>query len=123
VFTLPPFIAQWCDSVVGAFTMFRRIERYHIDLEVTDAARVKRLVSLPSIAPHLTPEAQRILLPAEGRGAGADQIDVAIAALPDLAALLCKLETRAISAEARLSSDPFDPQRTREARAEQRCSR
>jgi hypothetical protein len=32
--TLPPFVAQASGSVVGSYTMFNRIERYHVELSV-----------------------------------------------------------------------------------------
>lgn len=52
--TLPPFIAQASGSVVGSFTMFARVERYHIGLEVVTAGGA-RAVKLASLAPHLHP--------------------------------------------------------------------
>lgn len=118
--TLPPFIAQASGAVVGSFTMFARLERYHIELEVV-TAEGGRKVTLASLAPHLTPEARRILLPADGYAVGADQIDLTVAGLADIAALLCAVHPQARRARVRLLRDPFEPRLTSASEAQQRC--
>jgi hypothetical protein len=118
--TLPPFIAQASGSVVGSFTMFARLERYHIELEVMTAEGA-RAVTLATLGPHLTPEARRILLPAAGYAVGADQIDLTVAGLADIATLLCALHPHAESARVRLVRDPFEPRRGSETQARKSC--
>jgi hypothetical protein len=105
---VPPFAAQASGTVVGSYTMFNRIERYHLDLTTTTTRGDER-VTVRSIAPHLSAEARRILLPADGYAAGADQLDLTLAGLADLAQLLCSLDPAATRARARLVRDHFDP--------------
>jgi hypothetical protein len=109
--TAPPFVAQAAGSMIGSFTMFNRLERYHLELWI-ETARGKREIPFQSLAPHLSPEAARILLPAEGYGVGADQVDLVAAGLPDLARLGCALYPEAESARVELTRDPFDAQRS-----------
>jgi hypothetical protein len=105
---LPPFVAQATGTVVGSYTMFNRLERYHIELYKLTRGGEER-VSVRSVASHLSPQAKPILLPADGYSVGADQIDLTIAGLPDLARLLCKLDPKATAARVTLTRDPFDP--------------
>jgi len=114
--TLPPFVAQASDSVVGSFTMFERILRYHVELSAETPAG-ERKVTLKSLALHLSPEARVILLPADGVAAGADQVDVVAFGLADLAELVCKVHPDARRARARLTDAAFEgaAERVREA--------
>ena len=82
---------------------------------------VERRVDVRTIAPHLSPEARAIVVPAGGRAVGADQVDVVAASLPDLARLICALYPGADSARARLSRDPFDAARESRSSAEVPC--
>ncbi len=115
---LPPFVAQATGTVVGSYTMFNRLERYHLELSKTKAG-VEERVRLRAIARHLSPQAKPILLPADGYSVGADQIDLTIAGLPDLARLLCRLDPKATATRVTLTRDPFDPSQSvvREATA------
>jgi len=99
--TLPPFVAQASGSVVGSYTMFNRIERYHVELGVV-LPEGERRVLLRSLAQHLTHESRPILLPADGYAMGADQVDVVAETLPALARLCCELYPAARAAHARL---------------------
>lgn len=96
---LPPFAAQAVGSTVGSYTMFGRLERYHLELT---ASTPDGAVAVPVrvLAPHLTREARIILLPAAGFGIGADQVDVVREGLVDLARFVCDFEPRALSARA-----------------------
>lgn len=118
--TVPPFVAQASGSVVGSFTMFNRIVRYHLDLSVVGSDGERR-VSVRSLAPHLSPEARPIVLPAEGYAVGADQVDVVATGLPEFARLLCDLHPGAHRARARLVQDPFDQRDTLVRSAEVPC--
>lgn len=117
---VPPFVAQASGSVVGSFTMFNRIERYHLELwlETPEGARQVRLRTL---APHLSRDAARILLPAEGFAVGADQVDLVADGLTDLARLVCSLHPEARAASVRMVRDPFDASRASETRAQLAC--
>jgi hypothetical protein len=119
--TLPPFVAQASGSVVGSYTMFNRIERYHVELGVV-LPEGERRVLLRSLAEHLTPESRPILLPADGHALGADQVDVVAETLPDLARLCCDLYPEARAARARLLRGPVDATRTREQASELMCA-
>jgi hypothetical protein len=118
--TLPPFVAQASGSVVGSYTMFNRIERYHVELSVV-LPEGERRVPLRSIAPHLTHESRPILLPADGYALGADQVDVVAETLPDLARLCCELYPGARAVHARLLRGPVDVTRTHEQTSELTC--
>jgi hypothetical protein len=118
--TLPPFVAQASGSVVGSYTMFNRIERYHVELGVV-LPEGERRVLLHSLAEHLTHESRPILLPADGQALGADQVDVVAESLPDLARLCCELYPSARTARARLLRGPVDATRTREQTSELTC--
>jgi hypothetical protein len=113
-------VSQASGSVVGSFTMFTRIVRYHLELRVREDG-VERRVSVHSLAPHLSRAARPILLPAEGHAIGADQVDVVAHGLFDLARLLCDLHPRAERARATLTQDPFDTLKTLERAAELGC--
>jgi hypothetical protein len=117
---LPPLVAQASGSVVGSFTMFTRIVRYHLELRVREDGADRR-VSVHSLAPHLSRASRPILVPAEGLAIGADQVDVVAHGLPDLTQLLCKLHPRAERARATLTQDPFDAQKTLERTADLAC--
>lgn len=117
---LPPFVAQATGTVVGSYTMFNRLERYHLELHKTKPGGEER-VTLRSIADHLSAQAKPILLPADGYSVGADQIDLALAGLPDLALLLCALDPEATRARATLTRDPFDPSQSASKEATVSC--
>ena len=118
--TVPPLVSQASGSVVGAYTMFHRVVRYHLDLGVVEHG-TERAVSVRSLAPHLSRPARPILLPADGQAIGADQVDVVANGLPDLARLLCNLYPGSERARARLTQDPFDTRETLERSAELSC--
>jgi hypothetical protein len=118
--TLPPFVAQASGSVVGSYTMFNRIERYHVELGVV-LPEGERRVLLRSLAEHLTHESRPILLPADGHALGADQVDVVAETLPDLARLCCELYPRARAARARLQRGPVDGTHSRAQTSELTC--
>ena len=120
--TAPPFVAQASGSVVGSFTMFHHIVRYHLDLSVVGSDGERR-ISVRSLAPHLSREARPIVLPAEGYAVGADQVDVVATGLPEFARLLCDLHPDALRASARLVQDPFDARQTLVRSAELPCPR
>jgi len=117
---LPPFVAQARGSVIGSYTMFHSLSRYHVELAVVVEGQERR-VEMRSVAPHLSPEARTIVVPAGGRAVGADQVEVVAASLPDLARLLCALHPGAERARAGLSRDPFDATRVSESSAEVAC--
>jgi hypothetical protein len=117
---LPPFVAQAQGSVIGSYTMFHRLSRYHIELGAVGPDGERR-VELRSVAPHLSREARVILLPAGGQAVGADQVEVAEAALPDLARLVCAVTPGSSFGRARLSRDPFDAALTTHQSAEVAC--
>jgi hypothetical protein len=118
--TLPPFVSQATHSVVGSFTMFHRVVRYHLDLEVSEHSRSRR-VTVRSLAPHLSRMSRAILLPADGHAVGADQVEVVASGLGDLTRLLCDLNPQAQTARARLTQDPFDAKRASERSADRIC--
>lgn len=119
---VPPFLAQATGTVIGSYTMFNRLERYHLALTV-DTAEGTRRIQLRSVARQLSPEARRILLPADGHGVGADQVDLIVPGLSDLAAWLCALEPEATRARAVLSRDPFEPARVSSVEHAVTCAR
>jgi hypothetical protein len=118
--TVPPLVAQASEAVVGSYTMFHRIVRYHLDLGVVEQG-TERAVSVRSLAPHLSRPARPILLPADGQAIGADQVDVVANGLPDLARLLCDLHPGSERARVRLTQDPFDTRETLERSADLSC--
>ncbi len=117
---LPPFVAQAQGSVIGSYTMFHRLSRYHLELGSVGPYGEQR-VELRALAPHLSREARVILLPAGGMAVGADQVEVAEAALADLARLVCAVTPGSKLGRARLSRDPFDARLTTEQSAEVAC--
>jgi hypothetical protein len=118
--TVPPFVSQASGSVVGSFTMFHEVSRYHLDLEVSEGGR-PRPVTVRSLAPHLSRMARSILVPADGIAIGADQVEVVARSLSDLSRLLCDLHPYAEAARATLRRDPFDDRRARERSHERSC--
>ena len=118
--TVPPLVSQASGSVVGSYTMFHRVVRYHLDLGVVEQS-TERAVSVRSLAPHLSRPARPILLPADGQAIGADQVDVIANGLPDLARLLCSLHPGSERARARLTQGPLDTRETLERAAELSC--
>ncbi|HEY3501074.1 MAG TPA: hypothetical protein VGK73_40550 [Polyangiaceae bacterium] len=118
--TLPPLVAQASGTVIGSFTMFERILRYHVELSVRTQQGDEKIL-LRSIASHLSPEARTILLPADGMAIGADQVDLAAAGLADLATLACRLRPGASAARAVMTDAPFDSKEERVREASVRC--
>jgi hypothetical protein len=103
----PPLVSQATGSVVGSFTMFSRLEGYHLALRVV-APSGARPVRVASLAPHLSSEARYMLLPAQGHAVGADQVDVVEFGLRDLGRLLCQLNSDATSACVKLEREQLD---------------
>jgi hypothetical protein len=118
--SLPPFVAQATGSTVGSFTMFNRLERYHVELHALSPGR-DAVVPLRTLSAHLTREAKRIILPAGGWAIGADQVDVVGAGLSDLARWVCAIEPSATFGRAVLLRDPFDPKQRVRREASERC--
>lgn len=117
---LPPFVAQARGSVIGSYTMFHSLSRYHVELAAVLDGQERR-VEMRSLSRHLSPEARLIVVPAGGRAVGADQVEVVAASLADLARLVCALHPGAERARARLSRDALDATRGRESTAEVPC--
>jgi hypothetical protein len=85
--------------------MFTRVERYHLELSAELPGGSRRI--LPSeLEPHLSRDARRVVLPAEGYGFGQEQVQLLAQALPDLARLACELEPSARSVSLRLFHAP-----------------
>jgi hypothetical protein len=109
-----PLVAKALGSPVGRYSMFMRIERYHLDLFV-HTKQGERAVSLDSIAPHLYRDSFGILLPARSTAVGADQVDLVEGGIGDIAELLCRLHPEAESARVRFLRGLIDePLRIRE---------
>jgi hypothetical protein len=83
-----PLLAHASSSVVGAYSMFGHLERYHIEVQISGEAG-KRQVSLRSLAPHLSRDAREMLLPADGNAIGADQVRLVAGGLGHIARLVC----------------------------------
>jgi hypothetical protein len=96
----PPFFARACGTSVGAFSMFSRMERHHLEIELVGASGVRPL-ALERLRPHLSRDARQIVLPAAGYPLGADQVDLLAGGLDDLARLACELDTGATAARVR----------------------
>jgi hypothetical protein len=101
----PPFVARALGSGPFAFAMFTRIERYHLELDAELPGGWRRL-SLSELSPHLSRDARRVLLPAQGYGFGQEQVQLLAQALPDIARLVCELEPTARSVSLRLFHAP-----------------
>jgi hypothetical protein len=96
----PPFLALLSGSSVGAFGMFARLERHHLEIDVVLPSGSRRF-ALRRLAPHLSRDARRIVLPADGYPLGADQVELLAGGLHDLGRLTCELETAATLARVR----------------------
>jgi hypothetical protein len=116
----PPFVAQASGTFVGAFTMFSRLERYHLELGIVTASG-EEPVNLSTLRPHLSRDARRVILPAQGYAVGADQVDVLAGGLVDIARLVCELRPSANAAQVRLYRGPFGRRETALTQAEQPC--
>ena len=103
--TLPPFLARALGSGPLSFGMFAEVERYHLEIRAELAAGSRRL-RLAELTPHLSRDAARVVLPAEGYGFGHEQVQELRAALPDLALLVCQLEPTASSVTLHLFHAP-----------------
>jgi hypothetical protein len=86
----PPFVARALGSGPFAFAMFTEVERYHLELRVLEPTGWQQL-RLSELAPHLSRDAARVVLPAQGYGFGREQVQLLGQALPDLARLVCQL--------------------------------
>lgn len=117
-----PLLARGFGSVAGRYSMFTRLERYRIELEVRTPKGPER-VRLRELKPHLSQEAQRILLPADGYALGADQVDLVAGGLGDLTVLLCTLRPDANSAKARLLRGSLRERTLHPQHVELRCPR
>lgn len=102
-----PLLSRLLGTPVGAFSMFERLERYHLRLYARTPAGVRE-VPLRTLAPHLSRAARRIVLPAQSNAIGADQVPLLAGGLDDLAVLVCKLEPGATSTRAELTRTPLD---------------
>src|SRR5688572_8950405 len=96
----PPFLARACGTRIGAFGMFARLERHHLEIEVVRPSGSNRL-ALGRLVPHLSRHARLIVLPAAGYPLGADQVELLAGGLHDLARLVCELEPFASAARVR----------------------
>ena len=101
-----PMISRLLRTPVGAFSMFERLERYHLRLFASTPSG-EHEVRLRTLGPHLSLSAQQIVLPAENNAIGADQVPLVAGGLDDLAALVCKLEPGATSTRAQLTRTPL----------------
>ena len=97
-----PFLARALGTMWGSFGMFQRVERYHLELSV-QTARGNEPVSLSMLAPHLSRDARRLILPAAGHAFGTDQIELVEGGLDDLGALVCQLRPEAVAVDLRLT--------------------
>jgi hypothetical protein len=102
----PPFVARAVGSGPFAFGMFTRVERYHLELHVQEAGGWREL-ELRELAPHLSRDAARVILPARGYGFGQEQVQLLGGALPDLARLACRLRPAARSVRLELFHAPL----------------
>jgi hypothetical protein len=102
----PPFVARAFGTGLGAFSMFTRLERYHLELSVETPSGSER-VAVPSLAPHMSRDAAQVILPASSYGFGQEQIDELEAGLGDLGTLLCALRPDARAARLRLFRGRF----------------
>ena len=109
---LPPFVARALGSGPFAFAMFTRVERYHLEVHAELPGRSRRL-SLSELEPHLSRDARRVVLPAEGYGFGQEQVQLLAHALPDIARLVCELEPTASRVLLRLFRAPVTPDNLR----------
>jgi hypothetical protein len=96
-----PFVARAFGFPIGDFSMFTRIERYHLELGVNTEAGFES-VPVPSLARHLSRDARAVILPAASNAFGKDQTDLLAGGLGDLGRLLCELHPNALSATVRL---------------------
>jgi len=107
-----PLLSRALALPIGDYAMFARIERYHLDLSVTDAAGTQ-VVPVRSLASHLSRDAGLVILPAASNGFGKDQTDLLAGGLGDLTRLLCQLHPSALRAGARLGRGPLPRQGSR----------
>ena len=117
----PPFFARACGTSVGAFSMFSRFERHHLELEVVTPSGAQPL-PLARLRPHLSRDARQIVLPAAGYPLGADQVDLLAGGLRDLACLACELEPAARIARARFYRGPVAANELSSTSTELECS-
>jgi hypothetical protein len=97
-----PFLARALGTMWGSFGMFQRVERYHLEL-TAETPRAEETVRLSELAPHLSRDARRLILPAAGHAFGSDQIELVEDGLEDLGELVCKLRPGATSIDLRLT--------------------
>jgi hypothetical protein len=105
--TVPPFISQASGGVVGSFAMFARLDRYHLDVTVETAGGARRVL-LSDLAPHLSRDARRMLIPADGYAASAGQAELVQGGLGDLATLVCALYPGESLVRVVMSRGPMD---------------
>ena len=108
-----PFVARLREYPVGDWAMFSSIERYHLDLSVSEPTGTT-IVPVRSLAPHLSRDAKFVILPGASNGFGKDQTDLLAGGLADIGALLCELHPAASSADVRLGRGPLPRQGARE---------
>jgi hypothetical protein len=92
-------------GVVGAYSMFGHLERYHIDVLVSSDGGERR-IPLRSLARHFSRDARQMLLPAESWSLGADQVRLVERGLEDLARLVCAVHRDARSVRVRMEHGP-----------------
>ncbi len=119
---LLPLLARASGNVVGAFSMFEHLERYRLELSV-HAAGGWRPVPVRALAPHLSRDAKRMILPAATDTVGADQVRLVSDGLDDIARLLCRLEPDATEASVRLVRAPLGARDAVTQRTERPCNR
>jgi len=105
---LPPFVGRALGSGPFAFAMFTRVERYHLEVRAALPGGSRRF-SLSELEPHLSRDARRVVLPAQGYGFGQEQVQLLEQALPDIARLVCELEPAASTVSLRLFHAPVTP--------------
>jgi hypothetical protein len=116
----PPFLARAAGTPLGAFSMFARLERYHLELTIQTPSGEEPL-KLNRLAPHLSRDARRVILPAAGYAVGGDQVDLLEGGLEDIARLVCQLRPRARAVRARLYRGGFDQRALRFTQIAERC--
>lgn len=116
----PPLVAHATGSVVGAFSMFGHLERYHLEVAAITPAGAKRL-PLRALAPHLSRDAKQMLLPAESYAVGADQVRLVAGTLPSIATLACRLTPAATSVRVVMERAAMRGDEQLEQRVERPC--
>jgi hypothetical protein len=115
-----PFVARAAGTMWGSFGMFQRVERYHVDI-TRRTAHGDEPVPLSSLAPHLSRDARRLILPAAGQAYGTDQIELVEGGLGDLGELVCQLHPGSTSILLRLTRSTAQNEALHQGEREVRC--